>query len=68
MNKQRILADTAVMFLLLFCVACCDPASDDKQALQDMGREKALCETEEKSVPTLSEEMAEAIKMAGGDK
>lgn len=67
MNKQRILADTAMVFLLLFCVACGDPASD-KQALQDMEREKELCETEKESVPTLSEEMAEAIKMAGEDK
>lgn len=67
MNKQGLLAGTAVVFLLLFCMACGDPASD-KQALRDRGRERALCETEEEAASVWIGDRAEAIKTADGDK
>ncbi len=66
MNKKGLLAGAAV-FLLLFCMACGAPSSKE-WALRNMGKEKAMCETEEELVPTLSEDRADTVKTADEDK
>lgn len=67
MNGKGFLAEITAVTLLLFCMACGSAASD-KQALRDVVKEKAVCETEEEPVPALSGDMEETEKTADGDK